>query len=148
MTDSSNWLEYNSRYLSNAVERVRMLLERRARQKQDMALARPPEPPPEEKSKSRWWLFGRKLNAAQDELASVATAGNRILANPAGMVASDSAPASQPALVLLAQRGQRAWAACLPAAGGSIAGASSGDRNSGTALAARESASSADRPLS
>jgi hypothetical protein len=104
MTDSSNWLEYNSRYLSNAVERVRMLLERRARQKQDMALARPPEPPPEEKSKSRWWLFGRKLNAAQDELASVTTAGNRILANPAGMVASDSAPASQPALVLLAQR--------------------------------------------
>jgi hypothetical protein len=105
MIDSSNWPEYNSRYLTNAVARLRMLLERRAGQGQDMALPRSPEPPPQEKSKSGWRLFGRKKQAAQEEPNAAGGPRRPAIANsPAGVVATDSTTTSPPALVVLSQR--------------------------------------------
>jgi hypothetical protein len=102
MTDFAKWQNDNARYLANAVAWLRALLEQRAGSERDSTLVRPPAPPPQEKPKSRWRLFGRRAQTAPNE--SGVTDRKTVADFSGDLVLADSTMDPPPALVLLGQR--------------------------------------------
>ncbi|WP_321930943.1 ATP-binding protein [Paraburkholderia guartelaensis] len=123
MSDLSNWLDNNTRYLANAVAAVRELLEEHSRPADSVAGVRPQAAPRDGAAGSGWRFFGRKpsreiLPLAQDAVvpaAPVTVAASAAAAGPgdgnSASVGAQSDPLAvgpamtpPPALLLLGER--------------------------------------------
>ncbi|WP_322061170.1 ATP-binding protein [Paraburkholderia sp. J63] len=112
MSDLSNWLENNTRYLANAVAAVRTLLEQHSHQAEAVATVRPQAPRPPTAA-AGWRLFGRRPSREVVPVTpdSVVPAGQMAAAGTAGTAtgeAAGAAGAAGSAAAAAAQTGQQA----------------------------------------
>ncbi|HKT99537.1 MAG TPA: ATP-binding protein, partial [Paraburkholderia sp.] len=88
MSDLSNWLENNTRYLANAVAAVRALLEQHSHQAEAVAVVRP-QAPRQQAAAAGWRLFGWRpsrevVPLAQDSVAPAGPVAAAVTAGAAG----------------------------------------------------------------
>lgn len=109
MSDLSNWLENNTRYLANAVAAVRTLLEQHSHQAEAVATVRPQAPRPPTAA-TGWRLFGRRPSREVVPVTpdSVVPAGQMAAAGTATGEAAGAAGAAGSAAAAAAQTGQQA----------------------------------------